>query len=66
MSLSEEKYLQKLIARYKAGEASPEELQALFGLIGEEQFDRLLEQDMDQEIKRQVSSGEAPFWGASG
>lgn len=59
MSLSEEKYLQKLIARYKAGEASPEELQALFGLIGEEQFDRLLEQDMDQEIKRQLSSGEA-------
>lgn len=56
MSLSEEKYIKELVARYKAGEASPAELQALFGLIGEERFDQLLELDMDDEIERYLSS----------
>lgn len=59
MSLSEEKYIKELVARYKAGEASPAELQALFGLIGEERFDQLLGLDMDDEIERYLSSGNA-------
>ncbi|WP_407429745.1 FecR family protein [Arcticibacter sp.] len=59
MSLPEEKYIKELIARYKAGEATPAELQALLGLIGEEQFDQLLEQDMDIEIERYLASGNA-------
>ncbi|MGV3705367.1 MAG: FecR family protein [Arcticibacter sp.] len=56
MSLSDQEHIKELLARYKAGEASPEELQALLGLIGEERFDKLLEQDMDGEIALHLSS----------
>lgn len=58
MALSGEKYKKQLLQRYKAGVATPEELQALFGLIGEEQFGKLLEQDMDDEIGSQLSSAQ--------
>jgi len=57
MSLSDEKHIKELVARYKTGEATPAELQALFGLIGEDRFEQLLEQDMDEEIERYLSSG---------
>jgi len=57
MSLSDEKYIKELVARYKVGEATPAELQALFGLIGEDRFDHLLEQDMDDEIELYLSAG---------
>jgi len=59
MSVSDEKYIKELVARYKAGKATSAELQALFGLIGEAQFDRLLEQDMDDEIGKYIYSGHA-------
>lgn len=58
MSLSDEKYIKELVARYKTGEASPVELQALFGLMGQVRFDQLLEQDMDDEIGGYLSSGQ--------
>lgn len=58
MSLSDEKHIKELVARFKAGEATPAEMQALFGLIGEARFDQLLEKDMDAEIEGYLS-GEA-------
>lgn len=50
MSDLNDKHKRKLIQRYGANEASEKELEAFFGLLGEERFDAALEADMDQEI----------------
>ncbi len=50
MSESEEQHKKRLIKRYKSGRASEEELKSLFTLLSLDELDRLMEEDMDDEI----------------
>lgn len=51
MSEPEEQYKKRLISRYKSGQASEEEVKALFTLLSFHELDRLMEKDMDDEIQ---------------
>ncbi|WP_316819220.1 FecR family protein [Pedobacter nyackensis] len=46
---SEKEHKEKLVARYTSNQASEKELQAFFGLLGTDEFDGILEADMDRE-----------------
>jgi transmembrane sensor len=50
MPIDDEFYKKKLIERYLSGEATEQELEAFFGLLGKPDFDSLLAQSMDEDI----------------
>lgn len=48
---SDQEHKEKLVAKYSNNEASEKELKAFFGLLGTNELDTILENDMDREIQ---------------